>query len=118
MFNIDEIYTISSFLSICNKTIENNIPICWLQGEISNLTRPTSGHWYFSLKDNTVQVHCALFRFNQRYIKFNPKNGMEVLVRVVPTLYETRGDFQLVIQRIEQIGIGNLNLAFKQLKRP
>ncbi|WP_190600161.1 exodeoxyribonuclease VII large subunit [Candidatus Vesicomyidisocius sp. SY067_SCS001] len=117
MFNIDEIYTISSFLSICNKTIENNIPICWLQGEISNLTRPTSGHWYFSLKDNTVQVHCALFRFNQRYIKFNPKNGMEVLVRVVPTLYETRGDFQLVIQRIEQIGIGNLNLAFKQLKK-
>ncbi|NYT52018.1 MAG: exodeoxyribonuclease VII large subunit [Candidatus Vesicomyosocius endoextente] len=117
MFNIDEVYTISSFLSVCNKTIENNIPTCWLQGEISNLTQPASGHWYFSLKDNIVQVRCALFRFNQRYIKFNPKNGMEVLVHVVPTLYETRGDFQLVIQQIEQIGIGNLNLAFKQLKK-
>ncbi|BAF61807.1 exodeoxyribonuclease VII large subunit [Candidatus Vesicomyidisocius calyptogenae] len=117
MFNIDEVYTISSFLSVCNKTIENNIPTCWLQGEISNLTRPASGHWYFSLKDNTVQVRCALFRFNQRYIKFSPKNGIEVLVRVVPTLYEARGNFQLVIQQIEQIGIGNLNLAFKQLKK-
>ena len=54
MFNLDEIYSVSSFLSLCNKTVENNIPTCWLQGEISNLARPASGHWYFSLKDNKV----------------------------------------------------------------
>ncbi|BBB22882.1 exodeoxyribonuclease VII large subunit [Abyssogena phaseoliformis symbiont OG214] len=116
MFNIDEIYTISSFLSLCNKTIENKIPTCWLQGEISNLARPASGHWYFSLKDSKTQVRCALFRLNQRHIKFGPENGMEVLVHAAPTLYEARGDFQLIIQHLEPVGVGNLNLAFEQLK--
>ena len=116
MFNIDEIYTVSDFLSLCNKTIENNIPTCWLQGEISNLSRPASGHWYFSLKDSRGQIRCALFRLNQRNIKFNPENGMEVLVRAAPTLYEARGDFQLIIQHVEPVGVGNLNLAFEQLK--
>ncbi|BBB23534.1 exodeoxyribonuclease VII large subunit [Isorropodon fossajaponicum endosymbiont JTNG4] len=116
MFNIDEIYTISSFLSLCNKTIENKIPTCWLQGEISNLARPASGHWYFSLKDSKTKVRCALFRLNQRHIKFNPENGMEVLVHAAPTLYEARGDFQLIIQHLEPVGVGNLNLAFEQLK--
>ncbi len=116
MFNIDEIYTVSDFLSLCNKTIENNIPTCWLQGEISNLSRPASGHWYFSLKDNRGQVRCALFRLNQRNIKFNPENGMEILLRAAPTLYEVRGDFQLIVQHIEPVGTGNLQLAFEQLK--
>jgi exodeoxyribonuclease VII, large subunit len=116
MFNIDEVYTVSDFLSLCNKTIENNIPTCWLQGEISNLSRPASGHWYFSLKDNRGQIRCALFRLNQRNIKFNPENGMEVLVRAAPTLYEARGDFQIIIQHIEPVGVGNLQLAFEQLK--
>jgi exodeoxyribonuclease VII large subunit len=116
MFNLDEIYTVSDFLSLCNKTVENNIPTCWLQGEISNLSRPASGHWYFSLKDSRGQVRCALFRLNQRHIKFTPENGLEVLVRAAPTLYETRGDFQLIIQHVEPVGVGNLNLAFEQLK--
>ena len=116
MFNVDEIYTVSDFLSLCNKTIENNIPTCWLQGEISNLSRPASGHWYFSLKDNRGRIRCALFRLNQRNIKFNPENGLEVLVRAAPTLYEARGDFQLIIQHVEPVGVGNLQLAFEQLK--
>jgi exodeoxyribonuclease VII large subunit len=116
MFNLDEIYSVSSFLSLCNKTVEDNIPTCWLQGEISNLARPASGHWYFSLKDNKAQVRCALFRLNQRNIKFTPENGMEVLVRAAPTLYEARGDFQLIVQQIEPVGAGNLSLAFEQLK--
>lgn len=117
MFNIGEIYRVSDFLSLCNKTIEGNIPICWLQGEISNLSRPASGHWYFSLKDNEGQIRCALFRLNQRHIKFNPENGLEVLVLAAPTLYQVKGDFQLIIQRIESVGVGNLNLAFEQLKK-
>lgn len=116
MFNLDEIYTVSDFLSLCNKTVENNIPTSWLQGEISNLACPASGHWYFSLKDSRGQVRCALFRLNQRNIKFNPENGLEVLVRAAPTLYEARGDFQLIIQHVEPVGVGNLNLAFEQLK--
>jgi exodeoxyribonuclease VII large subunit len=115
MFNFDEIYSVSNFLSLCNKTIED-IPICWLQGEISNLSRPASGHWYFSLKDKKTQVRCALFRLNQRTIKFTPENGMQVLLRAAPTLYEARGDFQLIIRHLEPVGVGNLNLAFEQLK--
>ncbi len=116
MFDLAEIYSVSSFLSLCNKTVENNIPTCWLQGEVSNLSRPASGHWYFSLKDNRGQIRCALFRLNQRNIKFTPENGMAILVRAAPTLYEARGDFQLIIQHIEPMGTGNLNLAFEQLK--
>ncbi|WP_428095864.1 exodeoxyribonuclease VII large subunit [Candidatus Thioglobus sp.] len=116
MFNLDEIYSVSDFLSLCNKTVEDNIPVCWLQGEISNLARPASGHWYFSLKDKKTQVRCALFRLNQRNIKFTPENGLEVLVRAAPTLYAARGDFQLIVQQIEPMGAGNLNLAFEQLK--
>ena len=116
MFNLDEIYSVSEFLSLCNKTVEKNIPTCWLQGEISNLSRPASGHWYFSLKDNKGQIRCALFRLSQRNINFNPENGMEVLVRAAPTLYEARGDFQLIVQKLEPVGTGNLQLAFDQLK--
>ncbi|NYT27021.1 MAG: exodeoxyribonuclease VII large subunit [Candidatus Thiodubiliella endoseptemdiera] len=115
-FNIDEIYSISDFLSLCKSTIENNVPTCWLKGEISNLSRPASGHWYFSLKDERGQVRCALFRLSQRNIQFNPENGMAVLVQAVPTLYEQRGDFQLIVRHIEPVGVGNLQAAFEQLK--
>ncbi len=87
-----------------------------MSGEISNLSRPASGHWYFALKDDKGQIRCALFRLNQRNIKFNPENGMQILVRAAPTLYEARGDFQIIIQHIEPVGVGNLNLAFEQLK--
>ncbi len=116
IFNSEEIYTVSDFLSLCNTSIENNIPTCWLQGEISNFSRPASGHWYFSLKDNQGQIRCALFRLNQRNIKFSPENGVSVLLRAAPSLYQARGDFQLIIQHIEPVGIGNLQLAFEQLK--
>lgn len=115
-FNIDEIYSISDFLSLCKSSIENNVPTCWLKGEISNLSRPASGHWYFSLKDKHGQVRCALFRLSQRGIKFEPENGMEILVQAAPTLYEQRGDFQLIVRHIEPVGVGNLQAAFEQLK--
>jgi exodeoxyribonuclease VII large subunit len=115
-FNLDEIYSVSDFLSLCNSTIENNIPTCWLKGEISNLSCPTSGHWYFFLKDRRGQVRCVLFRLNQHNIKFNPKNGMEVLLRAASTLYEVRGNFQLIVRHIEAVGVGNRQVAFEQLK--
>ena len=116
MFHEDEIYGVSQFLSLCNKTIGAQIPPCWLQGEISNLVRAKSGHIYFSLKDAQSQVRCALFRLNQRSLKFSPEDGMEVLVNAAPTLYESRGDFQIIIRHLEPVGTGNLQLAFDQLK--
>jgi exodeoxyribonuclease VII large subunit len=67
-------------------------------------------------KDERGQVRCALFRLNQRNIKFNPENGMEILLHAAPTLYEARGDFQLIVRHIEPVGVGNLQAAFEQLK--
>ena len=116
MFNIDEIYTVSNFLRLCRSSIEKNVPHCFIQGEISNLSKPSSGHWYFSLKDSNGQIRCAFFRLNQRKVQFNPENGMSVIIRGAPTLYEQRGDFQLIAQQMEPAGIGNLQLAFDQLK--
>ncbi len=116
MFNIDEIYSVSDYIKLCKNAIEKNIPQCFVQGEISNLSLPSSGHWYFSLKDKNSQVRCAFFRLNQRKIKFTPENGMSVIIRGATTLYPQRGDFQLIIQQMEPAGIGNLQLAFDQLK--
>ena len=116
MFNIDEIYLVSDYIKLCKNAIEKNIPQCFVQGEISNLSMPSSGHWYFSLKDKNSQVRCAFFRLNQRKIKFTPENGMSVIIRGATTLYPQRGDFQLIIQQMEPAGIGNLQLAFDQLK--
>lgn len=116
MFNIDEIYTVSNFIKLCKNSIEENIPYCWLQGEISNLSKPSSGHWYFSIKDDKSSIRCALFRLNKRKIIFEPENGMSVIIRGAATIYETRGDFQIVVQKIEPNGIGSLQMAFEKLK--
>ena len=116
MFNIEEIYSVSDYIKLCKNAIEKSIPQCFVQGEISNLSKPSSGHWYFTLKDENGQVRCAFFRLNQRKIKFSPENGMSVIIRGVTTLYPQRGDFQLIIQQMEPAGIGNLQLAFDQLK--
>ena len=116
MFDLDEIYSVSDFVKLCRNSIEQNIPHCWVQGEISNLSRPSSGHWYFSLKDANGQIRCAFFRLSQRKIQFSPENGMSVVIRGAPTLYEQRGDFQLIVQQMEPAGVGNLQLAFDQLK--
>ncbi|MDC0981705.1 exodeoxyribonuclease VII large subunit [Candidatus Pseudothioglobus singularis] len=116
MFNIDEIYSVSHFVRLCKNSIEKHIPKSFIQGEISNLSKPSSGHWYFSLKDENSQIRCAFFRLNQRKIQFTPENGMSVIIRGVTTLYPQRGDFQLIVQQMEPAGVGNLQLAFDQLK--
>ena len=115
MFNLDEVYSVSDFLNLCRNSVEQNIPHCWVQGEISNLSKPSSGHCYFSLKDSKGQIRCAFFRLNQRKVLFSPENGMSVVIRGAPTIYELRGDFQLIVQQMEPAGIGNLQIAFDQL---
>ena len=116
MFDIDEIYSVSNFVRLCKNSIEKHIPQSFVQGEISNLSKPSSGHWYFSLKDENSQIRCAFFRLNQRKVQFKPENGMSVIIRGVTTLYPQRGDFQLIVQQMEPVGVGNLQLAFEQLK--
>ncbi len=89
----------------------------WVEGEISGLSRPSSGHWYFSLKDRKCQVRCAMFRgFNQR-IREMPKEGDQIRIRGKVTLYENRGDFQIIVEHMEPAGLGELQQAYEELKR-
>mgnify|MGYP000521138607 FL=1 len=89
----------------------------WVSGEISGLSRPSSGHWYFSLKDSKAQIRCAMFRgFNQR-TRFQPKEGDLILVRAKVSLYEGRGDYQLIVEGMEPAGLGQLQADFDALKR-
>ncbi|MBZ0091884.1 MAG: exodeoxyribonuclease VII large subunit [Sulfuricellaceae bacterium] len=96
--------------------LERNIPLCWIAGEISNLTRAPSGHWYFSLKDQGAQVRCAMFRHKNQYLDWRPENGAQVEVRALATLYEARGEFQLSVESMRRSGLGTLYEAFEKLK--
>jgi exodeoxyribonuclease VII large subunit len=96
--------------------LEGSFPLLWLSGEISNLAQPASGHIYFSLKDEVAQVRCAMFRMKRQQLRFRPANGQQVLVRARVSLYEARGEFQLIIEHMEPAGEGALRLAFEQLK--
>lgn len=89
----------------------------WLSAEISNLSQPASGHWYFTLKDDRAQVRCAMFRNSNRRVTFRPQNGQQVLVRASITLYEPRGDYQLIAESMQPAGDGLLQQQFEQLKQ-
>lgn len=86
-------------------------------GEISNLARPSSGHWYFTLKDQRAQVRCAMFKSRTQYLKFIPKEGKQVVVTASVSLYEARGDYQLIVDAMQSAGEGALQLAFEELKQ-
>lgn len=96
--------------------LEQTFPLMWVAGEISNFTRATSGHWYFTLKDGQAQVRCAMFRHKSQYTDFKPENGMQVEVRALVTLYEARGEFQLGVESMRRAGLGALFAAFEKLK--
>lgn len=89
----------------------------WLTAEISNFSQPASGHWYFTLKDDRAQVRCAMFRNSNRRTTFRPQNGQQVLVRASITLYEPRGDYQLIAESMQPAGDGLLQQQFEQLKQ-
>jgi len=112
-----EVYSISRLNREVRNLLEGRFPLIWVEGEISNLARPASGHLYFSLKDAAAQVRCAMFRGQNRYLPFTPKDGMQVLVRARVSLYEPRGDFQLIAEHMEEAGAGALRRAFEALKQ-
>src|SRR5512139_1087653 len=112
-----EIYTISRLNREARALLEGHFPLMWIEGEISNLSRPASGHLYFSLKDPFAQVRCAMFRMRGMHLTFRPADGMHVLVRARLSLYEPRGDYQLIVEHMEEVGDGALRRAFEQLKQ-
>lgn len=112
----DRIYTVSSLNAQVRLILENEMGVVWLIGELSNLSMPVSGHWYFTLKDARAQVKCAMFRGNNRRVTFKPANGTQVLVKARLSLYEPRGDYQLIIESMQPEGDGRLQQQFEQLK--
>ena len=112
-----DIYTVSRLNLEARRLVEAGFPPLWVEGELSNLARPRSGHLYFSLKDERCQVRCAMFRMQNRYLDFDPADGMQVLAQVRVSLYPERGEFQLIVQYLEEAGAGALRRAFEALKR-
>ena len=112
-----DIFTVSRLNREVRASLESGFPLLWIEGEISNLARPRSGHFYFSLKDELAQVRCAMFRNRNMHLKFTPEDGMQVLTRARISLYEARGEFQLIIEHMEEAGDGALRRAFDALKQ-
>ncbi|MEM6302734.1 MAG: exodeoxyribonuclease VII large subunit, partial [Pseudomonadota bacterium] len=96
--------------------LESHFDTLWVEGEISNFASPASGHWYFSLKDHSAQVRCAMFKNRNARLKFQPKNGDQVRLRARVSLYEGRGEFQLIGEFIEPAGAGALQAQFEALR--
>lgn len=113
---VKDIYVVSRLVREARAVIEGSFPLVWVEGEISNLAMPASGHIYFTLKDEAAQVRCAMFKGRNRQLRFVPENGMQVLLRVRLTLYEGRGEFQLVVEHMEEAGSGALQRAYEALK--
>ncbi|MEL2240975.1 exodeoxyribonuclease VII large subunit [Leclercia adecarboxylata] len=110
------IFTVSRLNQTVRLLLEQEIGQVWISGEISNFTQPASGHWYFTLKDNTAQVRCAMFRNSNRRVTFRPQHGQQVLVRASITLYEPRGDYQIIVESMQPAGEGLLQQKYEQLK--
>lgn len=111
------IFSVSELNREARAILEGSFPSIWVEGEISNLAQPASGHLYFSLKDASAQVRCALFRNRALRLATRPENGMQVLVRAGVSLYEGRGEFQMVVEYLEPAGAGALQRAFDELKK-
>jgi exodeoxyribonuclease VII large subunit len=96
--------------------LEGGLGIVWVQGELSNLSRPASGHWYFSLKDSSAQLRCAMFRQKNLLARVQPREGLQLIARGRISLYEPRGDYQLIVDHVEDAGVGALQRAFEELR--
>jgi exodeoxyribonuclease VII large subunit len=110
------VYTVSALTAEVKAVLEDGFSAVWVEGELSNFKHHTSGHMYFSLKDAEAQIRAVMFRGNNRLLKFQPKDGLAVLVFGAVTVYERRGEYQISVEFMEPKGIGALQLAYEQLK--
>ncbi|MCB1699598.1 MAG: exodeoxyribonuclease VII large subunit [Pseudomonadales bacterium] len=108
--------TVSQLNRQARMLLESHFDFVWVEGEVSNFVVPSSGHWYFSLKDGGAQVRCAMFRNRNQRLRFTPANGDHIRLRCRVSLYEGRGEFQLIVEHLEQAGAGALQAAFEKLK--
>jgi exodeoxyribonuclease VII large subunit len=111
-----DVFTVSRLNQTARKLLEQGLARIWLEGELSNVARPSSGHLYFTLKDSKAQIRGAMFRSRNQLLRFKPQEGMQVLVRAKISLYEPRGDYQLIAEAMQEAGDGVLQQAFDALK--
>ncbi|MFO1457510.1 MAG: exodeoxyribonuclease VII large subunit [Steroidobacteraceae bacterium] len=111
-----DVYTVSRLNREVRMLLDHGMPVIWVEAEISNFSRPASGHWYFTLKDRDAQVRCAMFRQRNAAVRFTPAEGKLVLARARVGLYEPRGDYQLIVDHLEESGVGALKREFERLK--
>lgn len=111
-----EIITVSQLNRRAKQLLETHLPLLWVEGELSNVSCPSSGHWYFTLKDDQAQVRCAMFRNRNMAVRFKPQQGQHVMIRARVSLYEGRGDYQIIAEHMEEAGAGALQRAFDELK--
>jgi len=111
-----QVYSVSELTQRLKGLLETQFPDVWVAGEISNLRPATSGHLYFTLKDSNAQLRAVCFRSQARYLKFKPRDGVSVIARGRLSVYEARGEYQLLVELLEPAGLGALQLAFEQLK--
>ena len=116
IFAEKRILSVSQLTGLIRGVMEENFQQVWVEGEVSNLAMPGSGHLYFTLKDAGAQLRCVMFRASARALRFQPKDGLGLIVRGRLTVYDQRGDYQLLVEYLEPKGIGALQLAFSQLK--
>ncbi len=114
---VEETLSVSQLNRQVKRLLESHFGFVWVEGEISNFARPGSGHWYFSLKDDGGQVRCAMFRNTNQRVRIAPASGMQVRIRARVSLYEGRGEYQLIVEHMEAAGAGAMQLAFEQLKQ-
>ena len=112
-----KIYTVSTLTEQIKDLLEEHFDFVWLEGEISNFRVPSSGHYYMVLKDENSQIRAVMFRPQTRYLKFTPEDGMKVIVQGRIGLYQPRGEYQIILDYLEPLGVGALALAFEQLKK-
>lgn len=110
------VFTVARLNREVRTLLERGLGVVWVEGELSNLSQPASGHWYFSLKDRDAQVRCAMFRTRNSAVAFAPKAGQQILARGRVSVYEPRGEYQLIVEHLEEAGIGALQREFERLK--
>jgi exodeoxyribonuclease VII large subunit len=111
-----DVYSVSRLNREVRLLLESGMPVIWIEAELSNFAAPSSGHWYFSLKDSAAQVRCAMWKQRNAGVAFRPKDGLQVLARARVGLYEPRGDYQLIVEHLEEAGLGALRREFDKLK--
>jgi exodeoxyribonuclease VII large subunit len=113
---VREVYSVTRLTREVRALLDRGLGVIWVEGELSNFSQPASGHWYFSLKDRDTQLRCAMFRMKNMLVGFTPRAGTQLLVRGRISVFEARGEYQLIVEHLEEAGVGALKREFERLK--